>query len=103
MLRYVEPGGFARVIVKQVIEVKAALSMADELKFVFDEDWEANLHRLREHLEAIDPACAKMLFDNMEMFVSEDGNARRNFNAAILAALDAAADAEVVPDEGGST
>lgn len=77
--------------------------MAEELSFAFDEDWEENQRRLREHLEAIDLVCARMLFDNMDLFVSEDSNARRNFNAAILAALDAAADAEVVPEEGGST
>lgn len=76
--------------------------MADEFKFSFDEHWEENLRRLREQLEAIDPACAKMLFDNIEMFVSEDSNARRNFNAAILAALDAAAEAEIDTDEDGS-
>ena len=75
--------------------------MAEELKFAFDEDWDENLRRLRGHLEAIDPICAKMLFDNMELFVSEDSNARRNFNAAILAALDA--DAEAAADEGSST
>lgn len=69
--------------------------MPQQFDFSLDEDWPENLARLKAHLEAIDPECAKILFDNLDVLQSDDANARRDFNQKVFQAVTAAAQAEI--------
>ena len=69
--------------------------MPQILDFSLDETWDQNLARLKVHLEGMDVDCAKLLFDNLGILSADDGNARRDFNRKVLAALESLADAEI--------
>lgn len=69
--------------------------MSDSFDFSLDENWSINIGRLKVHLEAVDAACAKILFDNLAVLETGDINARRDFNQKVLEALEAAAQAEI--------
>ena len=69
--------------------------MPEQFDFSFDEDWPQNLQRLKQHLEALDPECAEMLFDNLATLQSDDANARRDFNQKVFEAVFAAGQTEI--------
>lgn len=70
--------------------------MPDLFSFNIDETWEENLSRLKTYLEGQDEKCAKLLFENLETLMVEDGTTgRRDFNQAILTALNTLAEAEI--------
>ena len=69
--------------------------MTTKFEFSMEEDWLHNLSRAQAHLEALDSACAKILFDNLAALLSDDANARRDFNQKVVAAVKAAAQSEI--------
>ncbi|MEQ1777789.1 MAG: hypothetical protein ABL863_04545 [Nitrosomonas sp.] len=70
--------------------------MPDTFIFDIDEPWGGSLARLKTYLEAQDSACAELLFQHLEILISnEEKNGRRDFNQLVLAALDALAEAEI--------
>lgn len=69
--------------------------MPQQFDFSLDEDWSQNLERLRAHLEAIDPECAKFLLDNLATLQLDGSNARRDFNLQVFEAVATAAQAEI--------
>jgi hypothetical protein len=73
--------------------------MPDTFAFDINEPWEENLQRLKNHLEEQDSECAEILFQYLDKLVSEDTNARRDFNQLILTALDDLAEVEIQGNE----
>ena len=69
--------------------------MLKQFDFSIDEDWFHNLSRAKAHLEALDPECAKVLFDNLAVLLSDDVNARRDFNQKVFEAVKASALVEI--------
>jgi hypothetical protein len=67
----------------------------DQFDFSLEETWPQNLSRVKAHLESIDCACAKILFDNIALLLSDDVSARRNFNQKVFDAINAAAEIEI--------
>lgn len=59
-----------------------------------DKSFDENIAEFRKHLEALDPDCANIFFDNQAKLLG-DGNPSRNranrtaFNDAVLAQLEA--------------
>ncbi|HME81886.1 MAG TPA: hypothetical protein VKF82_07390 [Candidatus Eremiobacteraceae bacterium] len=70
-------------------------AMPQQFSFSLDENWSQNLERLKAHLEALDPECAKMLFDNLATLQSDDTNTRRDFNQKVFEPMTTAAQAEI--------
>lgn len=64
------------------------------LEFDLNKSFDENIAEFRKHLEALDPECAKVFFDNQSTLLG-DGNAARAranrtaFNEAVLAQLEA--------------
>lgn len=69
--------------------------MPEQFNFSLDEDWPTNIRRLKVHLEVIDDACARILFENLAILETDGNNARRDFNQKVLEALESAAQAEI--------
>ena len=69
--------------------------MPQEFDFSLDRDWSQNLERLKAFLEARDPECTKILFDNLATLQSDETNARRDFNQKVFQAVTKAAQAEI--------
>lgn len=69
--------------------------MPQEFDFSLDKDWSQNLERLKAYLEALDPECAKFLFDNLATLQSDETNARRDFNQKVFEAVTTAAQTEI--------
>jgi hypothetical protein len=74
------------------------------MAFEFDPNKSLDEHiaEFRKHLEAVDPQCAKILFDNQEMLLSDGSGyrartSRTAFNLAVLKQLKA-----LIPKSGAS-
>lgn len=63
--------------------------------FDSDKSLDENLMAFRTACDAIDPECAKILFDNLSALRSgADRDARQTFNAAVKSALEALPDTQ---------
>ena len=73
--------------------------MPNSFSFDINEQWEDNLLRLKDHLVQQDSECTEILYQALDTLITDEPNARRNFNELILTALDALAEAEIQRDQ----
>lgn len=64
------------------------------LEFDLNKSFDENIAEFRKHLEALDPECAKVFFDNQSTLLGDGNSARARanrtaFNEAVLTQLEA--------------
>ena len=67
----------------------------EQFDFSLGENWLENLSRVKAHLESVDSDCARVLFDNIDLLLSDDVSARRDFNQKVFEAIKEAAQIEI--------